>query len=477
MEGDNTLRSYLIDKANRDEGVGVYISGFQSRKSLLRERSAGNVRRRLSKTTFDEKSDTSSISPRSDASLSPREPIDDHLEPLVEEPKIPTEKMAEAIITQQVEKALEQQIQAIEQENQKEFKEFVAAMNGQDEKKDTKSPITRKFSGMELRQRSATTKRAYVPPIPLNTKIIRRQKTLDILHPHQKLSPHTESPEENGNGYIEEALQEKPESRPLTPKKSPKAYDALSMEEIIGMKSPTPKERSNSHPEPQKPVLVPLEEPLQVPESPKKRTARARSLAPTANDNRRSSLALFSRKLKSIRVDGIQGHQDLLHKLSLLKFNKDGEVVTVIQEQQQTKVVEQYVDEETRARNIIVSSIKAHNTLRKLRGYVTSDPGLRTMRTRLATMKEIHSTELTYVFNLKTLITEYKNQLQRLKILTDNELSIMFGNVELIYNINQQLLNTIHTEFMKWPICNIGAAFRIIAPFLKVCFFFVVLTS
>jgi hypothetical protein len=338
------------------------------------------------------------------------------------------------------------------------------------------SPLAKKVSKQE-QQKDATTNRPSIPPINFpNTE--EKQKTRATRGP---TILRRQRPEVSDVVVIPQSPKSSPKSSP-SPKQSPKESPRVEVSEplTIEIKSPRIPVRvvipSNEQPKQDKSIEVPnkstddhkteneemAHRPHLLPAQ--RRHLDGRTMSMAINRKRKNSLAKFSQNLRqSIQVgqNGSSGHQDLLRKLNLVKFNDQGEVVDIIQEKPT-------VDQKTLdAQKVLQNAIGKWHKLNSFRAYLITDGSLRNQRLRIATMKEIHSTELTYVFNLKTLITEYKTPLMKMKIISDNEAATIFGNVDMIYNINQQILNSVHAEFMKWPICNLGAAFKIIAPFLK----------
>jgi hypothetical protein len=406
LEGDASIRSYLVEKGKTIDGIGIYISGSQSRKSLP----GGNNRPStpgLKRRAYSWIKDKLTHSPDSDT-----EDAVDNLEQLVASPTIIPD-ITEQVIVQHVENALDQQMKAIEHENQENFREFVASLNTEEKKPaehDTSEsddsenvdpapeqivitpvtdeppvmpsppPLVKKLSGMELRQRSVTTfKKVQIPPIvlasprggerersPLSArgKIIRRQKNepkeAELLKLSPKLSPHL----------------------PQSPKLSPKASQDANLKDDQEMT-----------------------EIDQMPDRIDPNYLFKKLNRKTFITGRKNSLAAFSRNLRqSIRMGpeltNNQAHE-LLHKLSLVRFNDTGDVVDIINQEQVKPEINQ---KQVEAQQLIANTIQIWHNLNKFRFYVNSEPKLKTMRTRLATMKELHSTELTYVFNLKVFL-------------------------------------------------------------------------
>eukprot|EP01094_Clydonella_sp_ATCC50884_P014436 TRINITY_DN2487_c0_g2_i3.p1 TRINITY_DN2487_c0_g2~~TRINITY_DN2487_c0_g2_i3.p1 ORF type:complete len:462 (-),score=132.77 TRINITY_DN2487_c0_g2_i3:52-1332(-) len=92
-------------------------------------------------------------------------------------------------------------------------------------------------------------------------------------------------------------------------------------------------------------------------------------------------------------------------------------------------------------------------------------------RTKIA--KEILSTEITYCHTLETIISLYLHALKGAAVtekrITPPMLQTIFGNIELIYSLNSELLNELHNKVKEWDDAStcIGDIFLKIGAFLK----------
>lgn len=71
-------------------------------------------------------------------------------------------------------------------------------------------------------------------------------------------------------------------------------------------------------------------------------------------------------------------------------------------------------------------------------------------------------TERSYINQLQILMKYFVNPLKELDILTNDEFNILFGQIEMIYNLNTELLKNLESDLSK-----VGKAFLRLAPFFK----------
>ncbi|KAJ6595999.1 Myosin-M heavy chain, partial [Pseudolycoriella hygida] len=81
---------------------------------------------------------------------------------------------------------------------------------------------------------------------------------------------------------------------------------------------------------------------------------------------------------------------------------------------------------------------------------------------RLQAVQEILTSERSYIKQLETLMTYFVNPLKDSDIINNDEFSILFGQIEMIYNLNTELLKNLESDLAK-----VGKAFLRLAPFFK----------
>lgn len=81
---------------------------------------------------------------------------------------------------------------------------------------------------------------------------------------------------------------------------------------------------------------------------------------------------------------------------------------------------------------------------------------------RLKAVQEILSSERSYMKQLKILINFFVEPLKNQKIINDVNHVALFGQIEMIYNLNATLL-----EELEEDLDNVGHAFLKLAPFFK----------
>src|SRR3989338_5804746 len=91
------------------------------------------------------------------------------------------------------------------------------------------------------------------------------------------------------------------------------------------------------------------------------------------------------------------------------------------------------------------------NRMRSLvTGYLLSEQAS-SLRRRTYALKEIISTEETYVTNLKLLINSYINPLMVQGILSPSEVEGIFCNITHICSVNTEFLSALQAQMQKWP--------------------------
>lgn len=81
---------------------------------------------------------------------------------------------------------------------------------------------------------------------------------------------------------------------------------------------------------------------------------------------------------------------------------------------------------------------------------------------RLQAVQEILTSERSYINQLQILMKYFVNPLKNTDILSNDEYTILFGQIEMIYNLNTELLKNLETDLSK-----VGKAFLRLAPFFK----------
>lgn len=91
-----------------------------------------------------------------------------------------------------------------------------------------------------------------------------------------------------------------------------------------------------------------------------------------------------------------------------------------------------------------------------------TDHDKRTKLRRKAT-KEILSSERSYIAQLDKLVTFFINPLKKLNIVDTNQIQSLFGQIELIHNINCELLSRLEDN-----LDDVANAFLKLGPFFKI---------
>jgi hypothetical protein len=105
--------------------------------------------------------------------------------------------------------------------------------------------------------------------------------------------------------------------------------------------------------------------------------------------------------------------------------------------------------------------------------FIQRDPSLKDARLRKNIVAEIYSTECTYVNSLKTVKDRFLTPILEKKILKQDEILIMFGSLEQVLNLHEELLNNMKAELEKTSSVMtveapmMGKIIARIAPFLK----------
>ncbi len=81
---------------------------------------------------------------------------------------------------------------------------------------------------------------------------------------------------------------------------------------------------------------------------------------------------------------------------------------------------------------------------------------------RLQAVQEILTSERSYINQLQILMKYFVNPLKDQDILSQDEFTILFGQIEMIYNLNTELLKSLENDMSK-----VGKAFLRLAPFFK----------
>lgn len=81
---------------------------------------------------------------------------------------------------------------------------------------------------------------------------------------------------------------------------------------------------------------------------------------------------------------------------------------------------------------------------------------------RLQAVEEILTSEKSYIKQLQILMKYFVEPLKVKEILSNDEFTILFGQIEMIYNLNKELLKNLETD-----LDNVGKAFLRLAPFFK----------
>lgn len=89
--------------------------------------------------------------------------------------------------------------------------------------------------------------------------------------------------------------------------------------------------------------------------------------------------------------------------------------------------------------------------------------GNRRNQLRRKAIEEILTSERFYISQLDKLVTFFVNPLKNLNLIDISAHSSLFGQLELIFNINNELLKRLETD-----IDNVASAFLKLAPFFKI---------
>lgn len=125
--------------------------------------------------------------------------------------------------------------------------------------------------------------------------------------------------------------------------------------------------------------------------------------------------------------------------------------------------------DEERAKLVIGRNVKRWYFLKRFREYTSKSPELKDFRLRRQTLREILSTEITYVKGLNTCINYYLEPLKtKTKLLSANDHSTIFGNIVSIKDANEYMLRELEEAMEQWPVCNVGAVFVKYAQVFKI---------
>lgn len=81
---------------------------------------------------------------------------------------------------------------------------------------------------------------------------------------------------------------------------------------------------------------------------------------------------------------------------------------------------------------------------------------------RLQAVQEILTSERSYINQLQILMKYFVSPLKDQDIISGDEFTILFGQIEMIYNLNTELLKNLESD-----LGNVGKAFLRLAPFFK----------
>lgn len=81
---------------------------------------------------------------------------------------------------------------------------------------------------------------------------------------------------------------------------------------------------------------------------------------------------------------------------------------------------------------------------------------------RLQAIQEILTSERSYLNQLELLMEFFVRPLKQQQIIGSDQFMALFGQVEMIYNLNQELLSELETDLE-----NVAKAFKRMAPFFK----------
>lgn len=81
---------------------------------------------------------------------------------------------------------------------------------------------------------------------------------------------------------------------------------------------------------------------------------------------------------------------------------------------------------------------------------------------RLQAIQEILTSERSYLSQLELLMEFFVRPLKQQQIISSDQFMALFGQVEMIYNLNQELLSELETDLE-----NVARAFKRMAPFFK----------
>mmetsp|Transcript_30170 Transcript_30170/g.33711 ORF Transcript_30170/g.33711 Transcript_30170/m.33711 type:complete len:807 (-) Transcript_30170:131-2551(-) len=102
--------------------------------------------------------------------------------------------------------------------------------------------------------------------------------------------------------------------------------------------------------------------------------------------------------------------------------------------------------------------------------FVRSDAS-KAVRNRNNVIREIYSTEETYVGKLKQMSQEYIAPMRRLKLVTNIEIESLFSDIEIITDLNEHFLKKLHERLAQWPqVTMFGDIFKEMMPLMKLYF-------
>lgn len=128
-------------------------------------------------------------------------------------------------------------------------------------------------------------------------------------------------------------------------------------------------------------------------------------------------------------------------------------------------------DDAIRKCQAFVKKFNARKRVRRLssvvKDFAASEQSL-VMRQRNSALKEIFTTERTYSESLKKLVDIYIQPLKKQRILDEDEMELMFSDIEVISDITGILLEKLEERLRLWPsVQRFGDIFRDSAPLMK----------
>jgi hypothetical protein len=120
-------------------------------------------------------------------------------------------------------------------------------------------------------------------------------------------------------------------------------------------------------------------------------------------------------------------------------------------------------DSEKDASPVVRSFLATYLRKKRFRLYVQKDPALKDARLRIATINEIIATERSFVSLLNKCVKKYMEPLSSKKLLDEQQIAIIFSNMEQIKAANETLLAGMEDGTM-----TMGQLFKRMGPFFKI---------